>query len=117
MNVVELTNLAHKNLEAMSNRDLAAFWSILPRVLQIRHGQTDLELEKKLKDIIDTTCRRMGGFWCRDLAQTALGLAKTIKEVTNGNQQHHRGARQVLQSLLASGEQRLRIFGCVVWKK
>ena len=83
---VKLIDVAHRNLESMSERDLAAFWSTLPPVLYKRHGPIDRELEKKkLQDIINIACNRMGRFqWCRDLAQTtSLGATKTIKQVTN----------------------------------
>ena len=99
-NVIQLADLAHKNLDSMSNGAVAAFWSTLPRVLHNQNGQVDPELENKVEDIIDATCRRMGRFQCRDLAQTALGLAKTIKQVTNGNQQHRRGSLQVSSQVL-----------------
>jgi len=82
---MKLIDVAHKNLESMSERDISAFWSTLPPVLYKRHGPIDRELEKKLKDIINIACNRMGRFqWCRDLAQTtSLGATKTIKQVTN----------------------------------
>ena len=50
-NIVELTDLAHANLDSMSNRDTAAFWSALPRLLHQRGGRTDTELESKLRSL------------------------------------------------------------------
>ena len=79
-----MVNLAHRNLDAMPNGAIAAFWSTLTRLLHERHGQ-DPDLEEKLRYIIDTTCKRMHSFQYRDLAQTSLGIAKTVNQVTRDN--------------------------------
>ncbi|EJK58308.1 hypothetical protein THAOC_21582, partial [Thalassiosira oceanica] len=45
--VAELADLAHRSLDSMSNRDIAAFWSLLPRLLH-KHGVKDPNLKEKL---------------------------------------------------------------------
>ncbi|EJK77145.1 hypothetical protein THAOC_01042 [Thalassiosira oceanica] len=85
--VVELAGLARRSLDSMSNRDIAAFWSLLPRLAR-NCGDRDPNLEEKLGCVIGTTCNRMHSFQSRDLAQASLGIAKTISQVSRGNQQY-----------------------------
>ena len=108
-----MASLAHCSLESMSNRDVAAFWSLLPRMLHKR-GVKDPDLEGKLTCVIDTTCRRMGNFQYRDLAQISLGIAKTISQVS-GDQRRYRAddPRQILRGLLLSESQHLHVFDSI----
>ena len=111
--VVELASLTHCNLDSMSNRDVAAFWSALPRLLHKR-GAQDPNLEEKLTCVIDTTYKRLGGFQYRNLAQTSLGIAKTVNQVSEGNRRY-RGddPHQILRGLLLSESRHLLIFDSI----
>ena len=102
--------MAYSNLGAMSNRDIAAFWSALPRLLHKRGGR-DPNLEEKLSDILDCSLDEIRGFSSRDLTQTSLGLAKTIDFLTKGNRRYFReDPRRVLRKVLAGKEVQLFIF-------
>ena len=111
---MELTDLAHANLNSMSNRDAAAFWSALPRLLHQRGGRTDPELESKLRSLTATTCERIESFQYCYLAQTSLGVAKTITKVKRGNRRH-RGddPRRILRDLLVDESQDMPIFQAI----
>ncbi|EJK74327.1 hypothetical protein THAOC_03999, partial [Thalassiosira oceanica] len=111
--VVELADMAHCNLGSMSKRDIAAFWSLLPRLLRNR-GAQDPNLEEKLRSILDSTCDRMHSFQYRDLAQTSLGIAKTISQVSRGKLQYRAdNHRQIMRRLLLSESQYLLIFDSI----
>ncbi|EJK61605.1 hypothetical protein THAOC_17875 [Thalassiosira oceanica] len=103
--IAELADLARCHLDSMSNRDIAAFWSILPRLLRNR-GAQDPNLEEKLRCIIGATCRRMHSFQYRDLAQTSLGFAKTISQVSRGDQEYRADdPRQIMRGLFVKESQ------------
>ena len=109
---MQLVDLACLNLDFMSSRAVAAFWSALPRLLHKRVAQDpNPNLKEKLRSVIDTTCNRIHGFQHRDLAQTSLGIAKTVSQVNRGNRRY-RGddPRQILQDLLVKESQYLHIF-------
>ena len=73
-NATELTNLAHCNLDSISDREIAYFWTLLPRLLHnYKRGAQDPNMEEKLRSVIDTTHKKMGSFQYDDLAQTSLG--------------------------------------------
>ncbi|EJK66728.1 hypothetical protein THAOC_12320 [Thalassiosira oceanica] len=111
--VSELADLAHCSLDSMSNRDIAAFWSLLPRLARNR-GAQDPNLEEKLRCVIGTTCTRMHSFQCRDLAQTSLGIAKTISQVSRGNQQYRADdPRQIIRRLFVKESQCSPIFDSI----
>ncbi|EJK77204.1 hypothetical protein THAOC_00981, partial [Thalassiosira oceanica] len=111
-NIVELVDLAYCNLDSMFNRDIAAFWSALPRLLQKR-GAKDPDLEEKLMSVLDTTCDRMHSFQYRDLAQTSLGIAKTVS-FSRGKQQYRADdPRQIIRGLLLSESQFMPIFDSI----
>ncbi|EJK70550.1 hypothetical protein THAOC_08078, partial [Thalassiosira oceanica] len=108
--VVQLVDLAHRNLEAMTDRDIADFWSCLPRLLHKR-GKQDPNLEEKLGEILGCSLDQIKGFSSRGLAQTSLGLAKTIGSLTKENRRYSReDPRRVLRELLAVNEAQLYIF-------
>ena len=98
--MVDLVSLANCSLDSMSNRDIAAFWSALPRLLHKR-GARDPNLEEKLRSIIDATRNRISGFQSRDLAQSSLGIAKTVGQVGWNNRRYRADdPRQILWGLL-----------------
>ena len=111
--VVELASLAHCSLDSMSNRDIAAFLSALPRLLH-KHGAQDPRLKEKLRSVIDTAQTRMDSFQYRDLAQTSLGIAKTVNQVSRGNRRYRADdPRQITRGLLLSESRNLRIFDSI----
>ncbi|EJK46207.1 hypothetical protein THAOC_35135 [Thalassiosira oceanica] len=108
--VVELAGLACRSLDSMSNRAIAAFWSGLPRLLHKR-GAQDPNLEENLRCVIGTTCTRMHSFQSRDLAQTSLGIAKTISQVSRGDQLYQADDPcQIIRGLFVKGSQCSSIF-------
>ncbi|EJK73730.1 hypothetical protein THAOC_04631, partial [Thalassiosira oceanica] len=111
--VAELAGLACHSLDSMSNRDIAAFWSILPRLFHKR-GARDPNLEEKLRCVIGTTCSRMQSFQYRDLAQTSLGIAKTISQVSRGNQQYCADdPLQIIRGLFVKESQCSQVFDSI----
>ena len=112
-NVVEIASLAHCSLDAMSNRDIATFWSALPRLLHKPSAQ-DPNLEGKLRSVIDATNKRMNSFQYRDLAQTSMGIAKTAKQVSQDSRRYRgNDPRQILRGLLLSESQYVLIFDII----
>ncbi|EJK61607.1 hypothetical protein THAOC_17877, partial [Thalassiosira oceanica] len=92
------------------------------RNLDFRPCQTVVELvnlanpnlEEKLRCVIGTTCTRMHSFQCRDLAQTSLGIAKTISQVSRGNQQYRADdPRHVIRRLFVKESQCSPIFDSI----
>ncbi|EJK43767.1 hypothetical protein THAOC_37756, partial [Thalassiosira oceanica] len=111
--VVELVNLASSNLDSMSDRAIAAFWSALPRLLH-KGGAQDPNLEEKLRRVIGITCTRMQNFQYRDLAQASLGIAKTISQVSRGNQQYRADdPRRVMRGLFVNESQCSPVFDSI----
>ncbi|EJK53812.1 hypothetical protein THAOC_26672 [Thalassiosira oceanica] len=106
-NASELVDLAHRSLGSMSNRDMAAFWSLLPRLVH-RRGDRDPNLDEKLSEVLGCSLDEIRGFSSRDLAQTSLGLAKTIGSLKKGNRRYSReDLRRVLRDLLADKDAQL----------
>ncbi|EJK60493.1 hypothetical protein THAOC_19142, partial [Thalassiosira oceanica] len=111
--VEQLVDLAYCKLDSMDNRALAAFWSALPRMLHKR-GDRDPNIEEKLSEILGCSLDEIRGFSSRDLAQTSLGLAKTVVSLTKGNRRYSReDPRRILQELLAVNEAQQYLFGSV----
>ena len=79
--VEELVHLAHDHLDTISPRGMAAFWSLLVKHLHKQDGKSRSQLNGQLNAILLNTIERIGLFSCRNLATTALGLAKVMKEV------------------------------------
>ena len=112
-NVTELADLAHANLNSLSNRDIAAFWSLLPRLLH-KGSRHDPNLEEKLKVVAHNTRNRISSFQGRDLAQTSLGMAKTVSQVSRGSRQYVGGDhRRILRDLLLKDTQYLLLFDSI----
>ena len=79
--VEELVHLAHDHLDTISPRGMAAFWSLLVKHVHKQDGKSRSQLNGQLNAILLNTIERIGLFSCRNLATTALGLAKVMKEV------------------------------------
>jgi hypothetical protein len=60
---------------------MAAFWSLLVKHVHKQDGKSRSQLNGQLNAILLNTIERIGLFSCRNLATTALGLAKVMKEV------------------------------------
>ncbi|EJK78006.1 hypothetical protein THAOC_00119 [Thalassiosira oceanica] len=111
--LVELVNLARCNLDSMNNRAIAAFWSTLPRLLHKR-GAQDPNLEENLRCFIGITCTRIHSFQCRDLAQASLGIAKTISQISRGDQEYRADdPRQIMWGLFVNESQSSPIFDSI----
>mmetsp|Transcript_22176 Transcript_22176/g.47701 ORF Transcript_22176/g.47701 Transcript_22176/m.47701 type:complete len:580 (-) Transcript_22176:26-1765(-) len=80
----EAIQSTHENLEHASPRDVAAFWTVAPRLLKDHQRSGEQRFLPELESIFDKTIDRMHTFGCRDLAQTALAFAKVKKSVGQG---------------------------------
>ncbi|KAL7548406.1 hypothetical protein ACHAWF_011695 [Thalassiosira exigua] len=87
----ELIHKAHEHLEALSIRDIAAFWTEVSKFLRGRK-QTSIQNSSgpQLKEILLRTLLRIGEFPFRDLTQTTLALAKIISQVENSGGRIHK---------------------------
>jgi len=109
---VKLADLARRSLDSMSNNDIAALWSLVPRLLHKRSGQ-DPKVKENFMSVIDATVKKLDSFWSRDLATTSLGIAKTVKQVSRGDRYREDDPRQILRDLLVKESQYLPIFDSI----
>ena len=80
-NIAELCQMAHDSLNAMSARDVSAFWTLAAKLIKQRDhcGQTNWQdAIPQVQELLLHTLERIGSFGYRDLAQTTLGLAKIV---------------------------------------
>ena len=96
----------HDNLESASPRDLSAFWTVAQRMLNDDRRTTEgpPPLVPQLDSIFRKTMARVDAFAPRDLAQTALALAKAAKSlggVPRTRSDPEGGYREHLRGLLA----------------
>ena len=98
----ELVQVAHDHLDTISPRGMAAFWPSLAKLVQNqRGGNSRVQLDEQLDAILDSTLESIGQFSGRDLATTALGLAKVMKQVESHGQIATTGSlHRVLHNLL-----------------
>ena len=92
----DLVQLAYDHLDIISPRGIAAFWSLLVKHLHNQRGNSRFQLSKQLDEIFDSTMESIGQFSGRDLATTALGLAKVMKQSHGQRADLHR----ILHNLL-----------------
>jgi hypothetical protein len=101
---------AYHILHVMSPRDISAFWMELSKLVQNRidrllrtnehqHGHINEQLDMILVNRLEN----IRGYYYRDLATTALGLAKIVKQVgqrESRTKAHTDNPNQVLRDLL-----------------
>jgi hypothetical protein len=77
--IEELSQLARDHLDVLSPRGKSAFWTMLPKLIQIRDGgppRTNLrhvQMKEQLDTILCNTLENIEAFDFRDIATTALG--------------------------------------------
>ena len=95
----------HDNLDGARPRDLAAFWTVVPKLLGGRRGREPFvapsrkgrkehrpqKMVPQLKSILDETLKRLGGAGGRDLAQTALAFARVVEHLRGSRKRNVRG--------------------------
>ncbi|KAL7528656.1 hypothetical protein ACHAWF_002650, partial [Thalassiosira exigua] len=87
----DLIQKAHEHLEALSIRDIAAFWTEVSKFLRGRNQtSTQNNSGAQLKEILLRTLQWIGEFPFRDLTQTTLALAKIISQVENSGGRIHK---------------------------
>jgi hypothetical protein len=86
--VEELVQMAYEHLDVLTPRGKSFFWRILSKLLQNRGGRPSGinhkqgPIEKQLDTILRNTLDGMHAFDYRDIATTALGLAKIVIQVS-----------------------------------
>ncbi len=117
----ELSQLAHDHLDVLSPRGKSAFWTMLPKLIQTRDGgppRTNLrhfQMKEQLDTILCNTLENIEAFDSRDIATTALGLAKIVKHVGHFRRKKPPtgSPHQILHDLLigVNSENKQIIFG------
>ena len=119
--VEELVQMAYEHLDVLTPRGKSFFWRKLSKLLQnrgrrpsgINHKQGPIE--KQLDTILRNTLDGMHAFDYRDIATTALGLAKIVIQVgPSRGKKHTRGnPHQILHDRLigVKSESKRFIFG------
>jgi len=86
--IEELTQIAYEHIRTMSPRGMSAFWSSVAQLLRksrFEKVQNDKQMNLQLEEILGHTLQDINTFGYRDLAQTALGLAKIVKHVSGAD--------------------------------
>jgi hypothetical protein len=98
----ELVHLAYDHLDTISPRGIAAFWSSLVKhVKNHRGGNSRVQLDEQLAEILCNTLENMKGYSYRDIATIAISLANVMKQVESHGQRAATGSlNQTLQDLL-----------------
>jgi hypothetical protein len=119
--IEELSQLAHDHLDVLSPRGKSAFWTLLPKLIQTRDGgppRTNLrhvQMKEQLDTILCNTLENIEAFDFRDIATTALGMAKIVKHVGPFRQKKPltESPHQILHDLLigVNSENKQIIFG------
>ena len=104
----ELATLAHNNLNDMGHRDISAFWTLISKLLiaQQRNSQFSSEedqqpqeekaqqlqqLLRQINSVYMKTMDDMSKFAPRELAQTALAIARIINTLNNSDKDSEEG--------------------------
>ncbi|KAL7533356.1 hypothetical protein ACHAWF_004460 [Thalassiosira exigua] len=82
----EMIQMAHDNIETLSHSDYAAFWTIVPELIQSRDqrlAEKNFSALDKLRAILVHTLDGIDACSPRYLTQTTLALAKIIANIEN----------------------------------
>lgn len=119
--VGELAQMAYEHLDVLSPRGKSAFWTILSKLLQNRGGRPSetnhkqCPIEKQLDTLLRSTLDGMHAFDYRDIATTALCLAKIVIQVgpSRGKKHTTGNPHQILHDRLigVKSENKRFIFG------
>ena len=119
--IVELVLTTCDSLHAMSPRDMSTFWMSRSKLFQNRGGRPPRtnnnhrhgQINEQLDMILVKTMENIGGYNCKDLATTALGMAKIVKQVghrQSGKKDPTDSLNQVLHDLLIGIDSRKKNF-------
>ncbi|KAL7531199.1 hypothetical protein ACHAXR_003895, partial [Thalassiosira sp. AJA248-18] len=124
----EATKATYEHLHILSPRDMAAFWTVVPKLLQKgdrRHppnkqekkggrNEHEQQMLHQFDTILAHTLEAINTFGYRDLAQTTLGFAKIVKRV-QGKRLRRNSPQRILQFVFIgkSVEYKQSIFGCL----
>lgn len=106
----EALNATHDFLDMISHENVAAFWAVVPQLLQKhnvrrRGGQKHEKMSHQFDDILTKTMEDIETFGPRELATTTLGLAKIVKDVESSGMRLIKGSpHQSLHDLLVGGD-------------
>ena len=100
--IEELVHLANDNLDTISSRTIAAFWSLLEKHVQNhRGGNSRAQLNEQHAKILYNTMENMYIFDGRDIATVAISLEKIMKQVESRGQRADTGSLyHILHNLL-----------------
>ena len=98
----DLVHLAYDHLDTISPRGIAAFWSSLVKhVKNHRGGNSRVQLNEQLAEILCNTLENMKGYSHIDISTIAISLAKIMKEVESRGQRAATGSlHRILHNLL-----------------
>ena len=117
--IEEIVQYAYDHLDGSSPRNKAMFWSILPKLLlQNRDGRPSSsyhqhgQINEQLDTILHNTLEDIGRFNGRDIATTALGMAKIVKQVGRfrGEMPPTGSPHQILHDLIVGVNSKRKIF-------
>jgi hypothetical protein len=102
----DLIETAYDHLSTISPRGMAAFWSLLVKHVQNhRGGNSRVQLNEQLAEILCNTLENMKGYSSRDIATIAISLAKIMKQVEPRGQRAATGSlHRILHDLLIGGD-------------
>ena len=100
--IEDLVHLAYDHLDTISPRGIAAFWSLSVKHVQNHRGNSQVQLNEQLAEILCNTLENMKRYSHRDISTIAISLAtKIMKQVESHGQRAATGSLQrILHNLL-----------------
>ena len=105
--IKKATKITFNHLNDLSPEDIAAFWMRISHLAAQKHQNNKLKnhnqrsrLPHQLRFIYSHTMNNIETFGPRDLAQTALGFAKVVKNVNNPQRRFYAKPHQILHDIL-----------------
>jgi len=102
----ELTQMAYEHKDSMSPRGMAAYWTLVSKLLRQRsNNRPSNQMQIQIDELIGETLRSCEIYNYRDLATIAISLAKIINKVRKSNRKQHKGnTEQILYDVLIGKE-------------
>ena len=99
--IEDLVHLAYDHLDTISPQGIAAFWSLSVKHVQNHRGNSQVQLNEQLAEILCNTLENMKRYSHRDISTIAISLAKIMKQVESHGQRAATGSLQrILHNLL-----------------